>query len=126
MGDMDLQEDEVRKMRKEDIQNAITKKEAQTLQNLDLNSLRDLDEKTPPPAPEKMSDVDVLTLALAKSRSRAALAEAKTAVAQSEKSELDYRYTVLQLYRKYGLSDADAISEDGAIVRGGATQARSQ
>src|ERR1700693_2762052 len=77
---------------------------------------------TPPVSSEKMSDVDVLTLALAKSRSRAALAEAKASVAQSEKAELDYRYTVLQLYRKYSLSDSDAFSEDGSIVRGGSLQ----
>lgn len=90
--------------------------------DMDLNDQETVVPSTPPAPSEKMSDVDVLTLALAKSRSRAALAEAKTAVSQSEKAELDYRYTVLQLYRKYSLSDSDAFSEDGSIVRGGASQ----
>lgn len=72
------------------------------------------------PAQERMADVDRMALELAKSRRETALAEAKTALAQNEKSELAYKYVVLQLYMKYGLTEADAITEAGEIVRGGA------
>jgi hypothetical protein len=79
------------------------------------------------PAPsEKMSDADRLVLELAKSRKETALAEAKTALAQNEKAELSYKYVVLQLYMKYGLTEADAITEGGDIVRGGADKAQNK
>lgn len=87
--------------------------------DMDLEETQNNADSGVPQPPEKISEMDMLTLALARSKSKLALAEAKTAVAQSEKSELDYRYSVLQLYRKYGLNDQDAISEDGMIVRGG-------
>jgi hypothetical protein len=74
-----------------------------------------------PPQP-KLSDVDRMALELAKQRRQTALAEAKTALAQNENAELAYKYVVLQIYMKYGLSDADAISESGDIVKGGALQ----
>ena len=72
------------------------------------------------PKPEKLADVDKLTLELSRQQRQTALAEARTALAQNEKAELAYKYVVLQLYMKYGLTDADAISEAGDIVRGGA------
>lgn len=72
------------------------------------------------PAQEKMSEVDRMALELAKSRRETALAEAKTALAQNEKAELAYKYVVLQLYMKYGLTEVDALTEAGDIVRGGA------
>lgn len=72
------------------------------------------------PAPEKLSDVDRLALELAKQQKQTALAEAKAALANNEKSDLAYKYVVLQLYMKYGLTEADAISENGEIIRGGA------
>jgi len=81
-----------------------------------------------PPQP-RLSDVDRLALELAKQRRQTALAEAKTALAQNENAELSYKYVVLQIYMKYGLSDADAISENGDIVKGGAlpqNQAKTQ
>jgi hypothetical protein len=68
----------------------------------------------------RLLDVDRLALELAKQRRQTALAEAKTALAQNENAELSYKYVVLQLYMKYGLTDADAISESGEIVKGGA------
>lgn len=74
-----------------------------------------------PPQP-KLMDVDRMTLELARSRRLTALAEAKTALAQSETAELAYKYVVLQLYMKYGLTDADAVSEAGDIIKGGALQ----
>lgn len=77
----------------------------------------------PVPAPvPRLMDVDRLALELAKQRRQTALAEAKTALAQNENAELAYKYVVLQLYMKYGLSDADAISESGEIIKNGALQ----
>lgn len=76
----------------------------------------------PPPPQEKMSSEDRLTLELAKSRRETAVALAKEALAKNETAEINYKYVVLQLYMKYGLTQADAISEStGDIVRGGAT-----
>lgn len=46
-------EDEVRKMKKEAIQNAILKKEKAALETMDLNSLRALDDEDEIPEPEK-------------------------------------------------------------------------
>lgn len=86
---------------------------------------------TPTPAlnvnsssPEKLSEVDRLNLDLARTKRQTALAEAKTALANNENAELNYRYLVLQLYMKYGLTADDALSEAGDIVRGGAKQAQ--
>lgn len=69
---------------------------------------------------DKLSDVDRMALELAKSRRQTVLAEAKTALAHNENAELAYKYVVLQLYMKYGLTEADAITEAGEIKRGGA------
>ena len=69
---------------------------------------------------EKLSDLDKMTLELAKSNKRTALANAEKAIAQNENAELAYKYIVLQLYMKYGLTEADAINEQGEILRGGA------
>ena len=71
---------------------------------------------------EKLQDVDQMALELAKSRRQVALAQAEKAIAQQETAEIGYRYVVLQLYMKYGLTEADAIDEKGTILRGGATQ----
>lgn len=80
---------------------------------------------TPPSPPaEKMSEVDKLSLDLARTKRQTALAEAKTALANNEKAELEYKYLVLQIYMKYGLTADDAIGENGDIVRGGARGAR--
>jgi hypothetical protein len=57
---------------------------------------------------------------LARQQRLTALADARTAIAQNEKAELSYKYVVLQLYMKYGLTDADAISETGDIIKNGA------
>ena len=74
-----------------------------------------------PAVSERISEVDRMALELAKSKRETALAEAKTALANNEKADLAYRYVVLQIYMKYGMSDKDALSEGGEIVRGGAT-----
>lgn len=69
---------------------------------------------------EKLAEADRLSLELAKSRRQTALAEAKTALANNENAELAYKYLVLQIYMKYGLTEADALTEQGSILRGGA------
>jgi hypothetical protein len=71
---------------------------------------------------DKLQDVDRMALELAKSKRLVALAQAEKALAQNETAELSYKYVVLQLYMKYGLTEADAIDENGAIIRGGAQQ----
>lgn len=75
---------------------------------------------TMPGAPTRLSDIDRMALELARQQRLTALADARAAIAQNEKAELSYKYVVLQLYMKYGLTDADAISETGEIVKGGA------
>lgn len=71
---------------------------------------------------ERLAEVDRLSLELAKAGKLTALAEAKTAIANNEKAELAYKYVILQLYMKYGLTAADAIKETGEILRNGALQ----
>jgi len=70
----------------------------------------------------KLLEIDKMALDLAKERRLTALAEAKTAIAKSENAELSFKYVVLQLYMKYGLTSNDAISEEGAIIKNGALQ----
>lgn len=72
---------------------------------------------------ESLSEVDRMALELAKQRRQTVLAEAKTALAQNDNAELSYKYIVLQLYMKYGMNEKDVISENGEIIRGGATAA---
>lgn len=73
------------------------------------------------PAPlAKLTEVDRMALELAKERSKTALAEAKNAMSQSEMAQLNYKYVIMQLYLKYGLTEADALNEAGDILRGGA------
>jgi hypothetical protein len=72
---------------------------------------------------EKISEADRMELELAKVNRRLALANAEKAVAQNESADLAYKYVVLKLYRKYGLSDEDALNENGDILRGAAAQA---
>lgn len=70
----------------------------------------------------RLADVDRMALELAKSNRKTALAQAEKALAQNETAELAYKYIVLQLYMKYGLTESDAISENGEIIKGGAAQ----
>ena len=70
----------------------------------------------------KLSDIDKMALDLAKERKLTALAEAKTAMANNEKAELTYRYTILQIYYKYGLKEGDLLSEDGSVIFDGANK----
>jgi len=79
--------------------------------------------KSVAPMVEQLQDVDRMALELAKSKRMVALAQAEKALAQNETADVSYKYVVLQLYMKYGLTEVDAIDESGKILRGGAQQA---
>jgi hypothetical protein len=75
----------------------------------------------PPPAPvTKLTEEDRLALEVAKARRETAVAQAKEALAKNETAELAYKYVTLQIFMKYGLTAADALAENGDILRGGA------
>jgi hypothetical protein len=77
-------------------------------------------EQTPAQPVEKISEEDRLNLELAKANRKVALANAEKALAQNESSEVSYRYVVLQIFMKYGMSpNADLLHEDGTVKRGG-------
>lgn len=65
----------------------------------------------------KLSDLDRLALELAKAKKETATAEARAALANNEKADLAYKYVILQLYMKYGLTEVDGISEDGTLIK---------
>lgn len=67
---------------------------------------------------EKIEEQDRLHLEMAKMNKKMATVSAEKAIAQAETAELQYKYIVLQLYMRYGLSAADGIDESGNIVRG--------
>lgn len=68
----------------------------------------------------KLQEVDRLSLELSKANRKTALAQAEKALAQNETAELAYKYMVLQIYMKYGLTEADVITENGEILKGAA------
>jgi hypothetical protein len=68
-------------------------------------------------AVESISEVERLTLELVKMNRKLASSNAELALAKSELAELGYRYQVLQLYRKYNLSEKDGIDEQGQILK---------
>ena len=71
---------------------------------------------------ERLQESDRMALELAKANRKTALANAEKAIAQNETADLAYKYVILQLYMKYGLTEQDAISEQGEILRGGAVK----
>lgn len=73
---------------------------------------------------ETLNDMDKMILDLAKSKRQTALALAEKALAQNETAEISYKYIILQIYMKYGLTEADAINENGEIMRGAAHEVR--
>ena len=73
-----------------------------------------------PSAPLKLAEIDRMALEVAKANRKTALANAEKALAQNETADLAYKYVVLQLYMKYGLTEADAITEGGEIIKNGA------
>jgi hypothetical protein len=76
-----------------------------------------------PPVQDKISEEDMRTLELAKARLDTAVAQAKEAQAKAEVANMGYRYLILQIYMKNGLTPNDIIDEQsGTIVRNGANQ----
>jgi hypothetical protein len=69
------------------------------------------------PENPRMDETDRMALELAKANRKVSLAEAQTALAKNENSELQYKYVVLQIYMKYGLTANDSITEAGEILR---------
>ena len=68
-------------------------------------------------AQEKLSAEDKHHLDMSKVKRQLALAQAEKALAQNEAAETSFKYLVLQLYCKYGLTEADAIDDNGNIFR---------
>lgn len=62
---------------------------------------------------KKINEMDRMTLDIFRSKESAARAQHESAI-------LNTRYAILQLYMKYGLTENDAIKEDGTIVVNGA------
>lgn len=79
-----------------------------------------MEENTQEKVQEKIQDADRVNLNFAQMNKKIALLNAEKAIAQHENTELNYRYLVLQLYVKYGLTQEDTIDENGNIIRGGA------
>jgi hypothetical protein len=65
-----------------------------------------------------IQEADKLALELAKMNKRLAAVNAEKALAQNETADLHYKYVVLQIYMKYGLTPNDSIDESGNILRG--------
>jgi len=82
----------------------------------------EIKEVKPVPQVEQLQELDRMALELAKSKRHLALAQAEKALAQNDTADVSYKYVVLQLYMKYGLTEADAIDESGKILRGAANQ----
>ena len=67
---------------------------------------------------ERLGETERLTLEVARMNRKVALANAEKALAQNDSAELSYRYIMLQMYMKYGLSvETDTIDEQGYVHR---------
>jgi len=89
-------------------------------------TMQEVSEQTVELKKESLADQDRMALELAKANRKTALAVAEKALAQNETAELAYKYVVLQICMKYGLTEADVLNEDGTFVRGGAAAQRAQ
>lgn len=67
--------------------------------------------------PERLSDEDRHALDLAKMNAKLAVSQAEKALAENRAAEQAFKYLVLQLYVKYGLTEADGIDENGFVHR---------
>jgi hypothetical protein len=70
--------------------------------------------------PTHLEDIDKLVLELAKAKKQVALANAEKALAQNDTAELSYKYMVLQIFMKYGLTENDKLDDAGNIFYNGA------
>lgn len=71
------------------------------------------------PVQHRITEEDLLKWELAKLNKQLAVSQAETALAKSDLADLHHRYTIMQIYMKYKLSDQDTIN-NGVIVYGGA------
>ena len=60
---------------------------------------------------EFLPENDRMALELAKAKRQVAMANAEKAVAQGETADIAYKYTVMQIYMKHGLTSEDTIQE---------------
>ena len=67
---------------------------------------------------DKLQEQDRVSLEFAKMNKKMATLMLEKAAAQNEAAEVSYKYLVLQIYMKYGLSPKDGIDENGNIIRG--------
>ena len=74
-----------------------------------------------PPEIAKIDEDDKSVLQTAKTNKTIALLNAEKAISQHQTAEINYKYVILQLYMKYGLTQEDSIDEQGNIQRGGAS-----
>jgi len=63
-----------------------------------------------------ISEIDKSKLALSTMNRKLALANAQRVLAEQENAELAYKYLVVQLYMKYGLSADHVITDNGDII----------
>lgn len=65
---------------------------------------------------QSLSEVDKSKLSLSIMNRKLALANAQRVLAEQENAELAYKYLVVQLYMKYGLSKDHVITDNGEIL----------
>lgn len=65
---------------------------------------------------QSLSEIDKSKIALSIMNRKLALANAQRVLAEQENAELAYKYLVVQLYMKYGLSKEHVITDNGEIL----------
>lgn len=65
---------------------------------------------------KKILEVDRLSLELAKMNEKLSTVQVEKSIAYNELAKLHYRYLVLQVYMKYGLTENETINEVGEII----------
>jgi len=63
-----------------------------------------------------ISEEDRLKIELAKAKKQNAILNAQKAIAQNETADIAFKYTVLQVYMKYGLSSDDSIDDNTGMI----------
>jgi len=72
----------------------------------------------------QLSEEDKHALTLSIANRKISMLQAEKALAQHELSEMNYKYFIMQLYMKYGLTSSDTFTEAGEIVRNGNPQGK--
>jgi hypothetical protein len=65
----------------------------------------------------QLSAEDKSALSLSIVNRKVSLLQAEKALAQHELAEMNYKYYIMQLYMKYGLTSEDSFNESGEILR---------